>query len=556
MFSSCKSVRMLFENKRKGEETMMKQMTRNKAAGRKNKKKSMQWAAAVMALALTGMNASEMAAMIPMQVKAAETANSIIDGTQTTGSLAIKRMSKETGQAVPIGGARYSIYKIMSLIPGSTVGEFASFEKVAAYQDVLKTVQPDELFGSYSAAELDALAIRLEQAAAEQTPTASGITAETDGTYTFENLAFGYYLIVETKAPDGYVAGKPFLVSIPSTDNYQSNAAGTKWVYDVAVAPKSAEISIDKKLADSEDGSVKEGDYVQYVIETSIPEYTEDYTNPKFIIKDTMSDGLEILNDTTHPVTIKIDGIPISASLDTYAFTAENKTGTAEDLSIQFQPDYIKQNLGKAVEVTYFAKVNDKAVMGITGNSNQAVLEYHNKPGTDAQAESAEIKVYSFGIEVEKFAKPSAALEGAVFELYSNENLSAENKIGTATSDKDGKLQFSRLDEGIYYLKETQSPAGYTLLANPVKIEITASEMNQVATGTFTLKVNDKEITATDGSFVTKLNTDSGISTVAVENQKGFSLPETGGIGIMIFLGIGIVGILILSGIMVKKMKL
>ena len=157
---------------------------------------------------------------------------------------------------------------------------------------------------------------------------------------------------------------------------------------------------------------------------------------------------------------------------------------------------------------------------------------------------------------MEKFAKPSAALEGAVFELYSNENLSAENKIGTATSDKDGKLQFSRLDEGIYYLKETQSPAGYTLLANPVKIEITASEMNQVATGTFTLKVNDKEITATDGSFVTKLNTDSGISTVAVENQKGFSLPETGGIGIMIFLGIGIVGILILSGIMVKKMKL
>ena len=556
MFSSCKSVRMLFENKRKGEETMMKQMTRNKAAGRKNKKKSMQWAAAVMALALTGMNASEMAAMIPMQVKAAETANSIIDGTQTTGSLVIKRMSKETGQAVPIGGARYSIYKIMSLIPGSTVGEFASFEKVAAYQDVLKTVQPDELFGSYSAAELDALAIRLEQAAAEQTPTASGITAETDGTYTFGNLDLGYYLVVETKAPDGYVAGKPFLVSIPSTDNYQSNAAGTKWVYNVEVAPKSAEISIDKKLADEEDGSVKEGDYVQYVIETLIPEYTEDYSNPKFIIKDTMSDGLEIMNDTTHPITIKIDGIPISASSDTYAFTAENKTGTAEDLSIQFQSDYIKQNLGKTVEVTYFAKVNDKAVMGSTGNSNQAVLEYHNKPGTDAQAESTEIKVYSFGIEVEKFAKPSAALEGAVFELYSNENLSAENKIGTATSDEDGKLQFTRLDEGIYYLKETQSPAGYTLLANPVKIEITASEMNQVATGTFTLKVNDKEITATDGSFVTKLNTDSGISTVAVENQKGFSLPETGGIGIMIFLGIGIVGILILSGIMVKKMKL
>ena len=53
-------------------------------------------------------------------------------------------------------------------------------------------------------------------------------TLNINETYTFENLALGYYLIVETKAPDGYVAGKPFLVSIPSTDNYQSNAAGTK----------------------------------------------------------------------------------------------------------------------------------------------------------------------------------------------------------------------------------------------------------------------------------------------------------------------------------------
>ena len=508
-----------------------------------------------MTLTLTGANVLGTISILPMRVEAAETGNSIIDGTRVTGSLKVTRTDKnpDSGSNTPLAGAKYSLYKIMSLTPGTVADEFAKFEKVPAYSEVLRDVEPDDLFGSYSAAELDALAIQLENETAVQTPDASGTTAETTGSYTFENLELGYYLVVETKAPDGYVAGKPFLVSIPSTDNYLTDASGIKWVYDVAVSPKSAEISIDKKLGDREDGSVKEGDYIQYVIETVIPEYTEDYTIPKFVISDIMSDGLEIQNDILHPVTVKIAGEIAEKSSNTFNVTSENKTGMDADLKIDFESDYIKQNLGKPVEVTYFAKVNEKAVMGSAGNSNQASLEYNNKPGSDALAESAEVKVYSFGIEVEKFTYPGTALAGATFELYSNEDLVTENKVGTAVSNEEGTLYFDRLDEGIYYLKETQSPAGYTLLANPIKIEITASEINHIATGTFTLKVNDKDITVADGTFVTRLDTTSGISTIAVENRKGFSLPATGGMGIMIFLGIGVAGMMILSVIMVRK---
>ena len=519
--------------------------------------KKMKWAAAAMAFTLVGANVAGMAATPMVYLRAADTTHSIIDGNSQAGSLLITRKSKSAdGTAdTPLAGAKYSIYKILSITPGSTPGEFAKFEKVSVFSEVLSGVTPDALYGTYSAAELDALAIDLENAAKSQTPDATGTTAAATGSYRFENLDLGYYLVVETKAPDGYVAGKPFLVSVPSTDNYLTGAAGTEWLYDVEVTPKSAEISIDKNLAEGEDGSVKEGDYVQYVIETTIPEYTEDYATPKFIIKDVMSDGLEIQNDTAHPVNVQLDGTSVTAAENTFSIIAANKTGEEEDIQISFQPDYIRQNLGKSVQVTYFAKVGEKAVMGNSGNPNRAFLEYHNKPDTDARAESAEVKVYSFGIEVEKFAKPGTALADATFELYSDADLTEEHKVGTLVSNEEGLLNFNRLDKGIYYLKETKSPAGYTLLANPIKIEITADEIGNLASGTFTLKVNDKEITASEGRFVTRFDVATGVSTVAVENQRGFFLPATGGMGIALFLGIGAAGMMMLTIVVVIKAK-
>ena len=505
----------------------------------KKKQKTVRWIAGLMILFLMGTLMVGFGFLMPVTARAA--GNTVIDGTASTGSLKIIR-TDNTPERTPLGGAKYSIYRIMSLTPGTAPGEFASYEKEDAFRDVLQGVEPDQLLGEYSAEELDALAVELEAASVNARPEQTGTTAEGTGICEFSDLPLGYYLVVEKKAPAGYIAGSPFLVAIPSADNYETGAEGTQWVYDVEVMPKSGEISIHKKLADTVDGSMAAGDFVQYVVTAEIPDYTDNYESPVFEIRDIMSDGLEVQNDGTHGITVKVGDTSITASDTTYTVTAENKTGNEADLVISFQNAYIKANTGSHVEVTYYAKVTDQAVMGTAGNSNKAVLVYNSKPGTEATAESSEVKVFSFGIQVEKYTGANQALNGAEFELY--EDAALTRQIGVAkTTDETGILNFERLDEGVYYLKETKAPAGYTLLTNPVKIEITASKTNGIASGGHTLKVNDKDILETQGIFVTRLDSTSGISTVAVKNQKGFSLPATGGRGILLFLFVGMSGI-------------
>ena len=48
---------------------------------------------------------------------------------------------------------------------------------------------------------------------------------------------------------------------------------------------------------------------------------------------------------------------------------------------------------------------------------------------------------------------------------------------------------------------------------------------------------------------------DNGIAIVAVENQEGFKLPSTGGMGIGLFLLVGAAGITLLLISMKRKLK-
>ena len=155
------------------------------------------------------------------------------------------------------------------------------------------------------------------------------------------------------------------------------------------------------------------------------------------------------------------------------------------------------------MEVTYFAQVTEQAVTGITGNKNSVTLDYNNNPGEETEAGPVEVTVYSFNIKVEKFTENGGKipLDGAEFELYTDE--AVRNKIGgPVATDEAGNLSFQKLDAGTYYLKETKSPEGYTLLADAIKVEI----IDPDGTGNFTLKVNDKEVDTTTGSFVTGLS--------------------------------------------------
>ena len=355
-----------------------------------NNKRRMKWIARVMALALTGtLMLGGAAAVKPVTAYAAE--SSIIETTPTTGKLTIEKKNANGSAALP--GATFEIYKVMSLTPGTTAGEYASYKAEAPFAAVLtnNNIKPDVL-NNYSAADLEKIISDLKNVATKGSGTEK--TTDNIGNAVFDNLALGYYLVVETAAPSGYVAGSPFLVAIPSTDNYNDTPAagtpGTSWVYDVTVQPKNAQVSINKKLDDTEDGSVKVDDYVKYVITTAIPNYPAEYTNAVFRINDVMSDGLAIQNDNTHPIVVKVNGTELEASQDTYTVDAQNKAGNAADLIITFNSTYVmtEENKGNSVEVTYYAKVTDKAVTGTQGNPNKVTLDYNHQPGEEAHAET------------------------------------------------------------------------------------------------------------------------------------------------------------------------
>lgn len=522
------------------------------------KKGNMKWAARVMALCLMG--ASVFAgANVATEVTAE--ADTIIDNTRTTGTLTIKKNGEQEDS--PLGGATFSVYKVMSLTPGTNPGDYAAYEKVDAFESALAGVNPDEL-GNYSAASLQNLIDELVKASADTAATATGTTSDgtsgTKGEFTFSNLDLGYYLVVETQAPEGYVAGSPFLIAIPSTDNYNSAGAGTSWVYDVTAEPKNKPVSIDKELAGptegaEQDGTVAVGDFVKYKVTSAIPNYPDEYfadgLNVYFTIYDEMSDGLEIQNDPTYPVTVKVNNAEVPNGETTFNLTAASVKGDGKDLTIAFVKEYIKEHRGESVEVTYFAKVTEDAVTGTAGNKNTVTLDYNNKPGEKDEAGPAEETVYSFNIKVEKFTKdetPQKGLDGAEFGLYSDAGCTAQ--VAKAVTAGGGNLTFGKLDAGTYYLKELKSPAGYTLLTNPIKVEIRAT-----TGGGFELYVDDNQITTEGGSFVTRLEPASGSAIVAVENHKGFSLPATGGAGIAFFLIVGAAGIITVSVVIIKKTK-
>ena len=475
-----------------------------------------------------------------------------------TGSITV---NKQTKDKQPLAGATFAIYKVMSFTP-STADASAKYEPTTDFAQALQGIKADEL-GTYSATEMEKLITTLTATAntADVKATAS-MTTPASGTVTFANLELGYYLVVETSAPDGYVAGKPFLIAVPSSDNYtDETAAGTKWVYDVTATPKNEKVTIHKELTAESDGSVAIGDFVQYQITTLMPSYTDDYFEGEnkvvFEIQDTMDDGLAIQNDSDHAVTVKVNDAVIEASDTTYAITAANVSGETADLKIVFTKAFLKAHKGEKVAVTYYAKVTEKAIQGNAGNENAAVIVYNHKPNATTTSEKETAYVYSFGINVKKFTKEGTpqVLEGAKFVLLEKDG---KTQIGEEKStNADGEIAFSKLDEGTYYLKETASPTGYTLLAEAIKVEIIAEkdETTKKANGRFTVKVNDQEVNATTGEYSSYIDEEAGTANIAVENHKGFTLPSTGGMGITVFLAIGGIGILGISIVMLKKSR-
>ena len=389
-----------------------------------------------------------------------------------------------------------------------------------------------------------------------------------------------------------------------------------KVVDSVTIEAKEDVPAITKKIIESdglkEANTASIGDSVDFQLDSKVPDMSA-YNKYFYVINDTMGSGLDFkpstvkvyIDDMTTPITSSNYEVQTGAAADGYSFQIVMKN---------FKKNY-EDKTGKPIKVTYSAELTDKADRTEKGNENKVNLTYSNNPNHEYKGENepsttpgdgdvtgktpdSNTKTYTTSLLLNKIdGADNSVLAGAKFELKgsgvnkviianaesfkadaagtyyklndgtftltaptpetsaqyastetkyildeksTSHSGSGEDSYVEAITDDMGKLTFAGLGSGTYTLTETEAPSGYNKLANPINISITAAP---------TLEGPNWTVTK-DGEALTK---PTGIYEFTVENNKGVTLPSTGGMGTTIFYVVG--GLLVAGALVLFVVK-
>ncbi|MBR1554068.1 MAG: isopeptide-forming domain-containing fimbrial protein [Oscillospiraceae bacterium] len=334
------------------------------------------------------------------------------------------------------------------------------------------------------------------------------------------------------------------------------------------------------------------GEAVPFKLYGTMPATLADYSAYYYKFTDTL--GLQFDQPTS--LTITVGSATLTATWDATnsKYNVIGDTGTNcrvtwdnGTLTISFEniKAYTGVTASTVVTVEYTAVLNDTANIGLPGQTNAVNLTYSNNPNfeytpnTDDENEDTptddndtpddktddkeqtdktpddKVIVFTYELDVNKIdGTKKTALQGAEFTLQNSDSQYAKvdsngkflgwvattgtDTAGTTTltSGADGIFKVIGIDDGTYTLTETKAPEGYTEMASPVTLVISAQTVNNqvwddfVATSALTsIKLGD--VTQDDGTE----NGKRGHVSTTVENNKGASLPSTGGIGTTLF---------------------
>ena len=362
----------------------------------------------------------------------------------------------------------------------------------------------------------------------------TGIPATGTGSVTLPSA--GYYLIVDTTD----VAG----------EHDAKNLSLLKVSGATTVTPqvKTDIPTLEKKVKDKNDSTGNTTDWqdsADYDIDDMIPykltatlgkldNYDKYYV--KFV--DTMTN----LTYVADSASVKIDTTPLTPTQYKLTWDAPSKTLEIEITDVKV----LGAVNSSVITVEYKATLDDTAVLGSTGNPNQAHLIFSNNPNGEGYGKTAPDKniVFTYKVDANKVDPDLNSLPGAAFELFkhvkdASGNLTWESKgIMNATKHEDGtytitdatkmNFEWNGIDDGDYKLVEVVTPAGYNTMAE-LLFTVTATHSETAD--------NPVLITLSGDAFTGDVST--GVLTSQIINHRGTTLPGTGGIGTTIFYVIG-----------------
>ncbi|MBQ7588950.1 MAG: choice-of-anchor A family protein, partial [Lachnospiraceae bacterium] len=364
-------------------------------------------------------------------------------------------------------------------------------------------------------------------------------TTSGGGLISVEDLAWGTYYFVETKAPVGYVLDKEtkYYFTIDA-DNLEADLTGAKGATD------KEEHGAIRLVKDDGEGHTLAGagfilfkDGERYPDEDTV--YTTDNTG-SILISDlpygtyyfeeiSVPDGFVLpagdaaktkpvtINETNSASSVDVNVIPVSnekiyGSLKLRKVDADkNELSGAEFYIVKFEDGTEKNIALKGSDGSYsFDKETETVKERQTLTTNGAYLSVTDLPfGTYRVYESKAPKGYNrietpfefnvdiqgkeithdfensliqAGVEFLKTDENGKVLEGAVFTLYKKNGTGEPVNLGTVTSNVNGRVFKNGLGAGEYYFEETVPPTGYIKSDKQYSFAITAEDNNKVVT--------------------------------------------------------------------------
>lgn len=398
-------------------------------------------------------------------------------------------------------------------------------------------------------------------------------------------LAADNSLDVDTAtAGEAFVADEGLWLFVTSTGSASaSGEAGTSPLFiplggsTTTIQEKSAVPTVEKEvLEDSKNawGKVADahvGQDVSYRLTATLPTDYNAYERYELVFHDSLSEGLDLAvpqgKEVADALSISVNGTSVTcADGQLSASYADGKLVVAFVNLKDAHWATCSCAAGSTITVEYHARLNGRAVVGGTGNANTVSLTYTNDPvthGTGGIEPGPTTKTFCYGITLHKLdAQTEEPLEGAVFSIratdgdgagqYVQQDGSLAASEARFTTDANGAIAVTGIDEGSYLIHEVEPPEGYERLEDDVEFQVTSS----LDGGTLTVTSLAASLTnKADHAFaqVDDTSTSTGSVVIDIVDDRWLAMPLTGQAGTRGIFLLGATSAIVASGLFWKR---